>query len=65
MEIPYDRIIDAYPVYSTWAAPALSFERVHITLKRRALFFLPFNDLVEISPKNRENFLEELKIKIK
>ena len=64
-KIPYDRIIDAYPVYSIWAAPALSFERVHITLKRRALFFLPFNDFVEISPKNRENFLEELKIKIK
>ena len=26
-KIPYDRIIDAYPVYSIWAAPALSIKK--------------------------------------
>ncbi len=57
MEIPYDRIIDAYPVYSTWAAPALSFERVHITLKRRALFFCHLMILWKYPPKIEKTFL--------
>ena|GEM_PF-6831993 len=61
IKIPYDKIVGVYPIYSVLAAPALSFERVRIEKQGRALSIIENRDFIDISPKNRDDFIAELK----